>query len=322
MCGNMMELEHVPKARLLVRHPVQHTASSMTFSGEMCPLLKAPSMATSAFGRSIGVSSYSLSMPCDNVPMALPPLYPATLHHIQTPPGLTGRDLDRNALDLKGRIVEGSFLPHPMQRSNFDVTSLGSLRYQNLGNAMYPTQLYSQSFTDSINVTPMPNTHNYGSRSDHLMVDYFDDPLNSLHCPVGFSQEASLFSVRSSPQESMYQNPCGMMIPTPRFVASDGEHVLRGSGPIELAEIKEAPVTKQDLWPTSQEMFDVEIGDEAQSILDFMDQLLCPEKQPSDETPKKSQKKGRYPRSCSLLVCIWPKWLLNVQGKVVLLQKA
>ena len=144
--------------------------------------------------------------------------------------------------------------------------------------------------------------HDYGgSHADNLMAGFFDDPISSLHGPVGFSQQDSLFSVRPSPKESMYQNPCGMMIPTPRFGAGNGECVPRGSGPIELSDTKGAHVAKQDLWPSSQEMFDVEIGDEAQSILDFMDQFLCPEKQPSAETPKKSQKKGSYPLSCSLL---------------------
>lgn len=288
--GNMMELEHVPKARLLMRHPIRR-AQATRLSTDVHALQHQIPNVTDGFSRASSVPTYNSCLGLD--PTCIPS-YPSPSQHSNFPMPCSQ--------DVHQGLMPEACFPQPVQtpleiRSTFDVTQLGSLRYQQLELNTDPMGFPPLNSLDPYGLQPQVGGSTYGAMPEPLGPRGLCEDPAYQHSLLR-SQPSSFFLAEAlmpgGTGRSVSHNPYGVMIPTPRFVS--GRQTKRCGGPIELPATNLGLDGVHNSLGGSQEKVSQRNGLDGtlddQSVLDFMDEFLFPEKYQQSKSQKSTPKKG------------------------------
>jgi len=289
--GNMMEMEHVPKARLLMRHPIKRTQSSAMHSAEANSLPRCYMMDAGGFLRSSSAPVYGLSVGCDGSAM---PMYCPLSQHLRFPTA--------SGYDFRAGLMPEAYLPPSMHpRSSFDVTKLGSFRLQQIGtSAADPMGIFQSSPADPYGLYAMQKSHSYehpSAMNQGMYGQSLPQPGFMLSpSTASFSNESWMSGGLG---RSMETHPHSRMIPTPQFMNGSNQQVGRSGGPIELPAsklgarvIQSSPRSTQQKAPQVMQGRGADISE--QGILDFVNEFLYQDTStPSSKSTKAPAKKGR-----------------------------
>lgn len=274
--GNMMELEHVPKARLLVRHPPDRVRSTPSESIDLSTIRQNgyhgmqfnDRNARSFMNASSGNVEIArvLSYPCPNPPVCLP-RWSCGIHESEM---------------SQRRSFDDGYRFYPS--STFDVSRLASLKYQNIGDGSPFLRLPPQCTSDPFGYRPLQPFAQCPRQSEPSLSHPSRGSINHSTCPPLQNKMFSTDRWTTPVDGNCMAQPYSLMIPTPQFMNG----AIKKAGSIEFVSdviSKSEAASSTSSHNARTQTHDSELGRlDDPTLFDFMDELLYP------ETPKVEDK--------------------------------